>query len=282
MPEEHESLITLTTDFGLKDPFVGIMKGVILSVNPKVGIVDISHKITPQNILEASLVLRDAYRFFPPRTIHVAVVDPGVGSPRRPILIITQRYYFIGPDNGIFTFIYENEEHRVIHITAEHYFLHSEDTTFHGRDIFAPVAGWLSKGIHVDNLGETINDYVRINIPKPKIISSELMEGEIIYIDRFGNLASNISRDDLKAFLKPLSARIQGSETPIVENKNLKIMIKGQEISGINRFYAQSAGKIPAAIINSSGLLEIYIYQGNAEKGLGIQKGEKIGVFVIL
>lgn len=280
MPELHESFITLTTDFGLKDPFVGIMKGVILNVNPKAKIVDISHEIAPQNILEASLILRDAYRFFPPRTIHVVVVDPGVGTPRRPILITTQKYYFIGPDNGIFTFVYENEEHRVIHITADHYFLPSKDSTFHGRDIFAPIAGWLSKGIHIDNFGENINDYVRINIPKPKLINNEILEGEIIYIDRFGNLASNISRDNLKDLLKPVPGQVQESETSIVEGKSLKIMIKGQEITGINKFYAQSAGRIPAAIINSSGLLEIYIYQGNAEKGLGIKKGDKIGVMI--
>lgn len=265
MPEKEEAIITLTTDFGLKDPFVGIMKGVILNINPKVRIVDISHKVSPQNILEASLILRDAYRYFPAKTIHVAVVDPGVGSPRRPILVIAEKHYFIGPDNGIFSFVYENSQ-RVIHITAKHYFLSSEDTTFHGRDIFAPVAGWLSKGISIDNFGETIKDYIKITIPEPVIAGKELVEGEVIYIDGFGNVATNISRNEIKAFTSDPS--------------KLKILIKGIEISGINKYYAQSIDKRPSAIINSSGLLEIYIYQGNAEKELGLKIGEKIGIIV--
>lgn len=265
MPEKDEPFVTLTTDFGLKDPFVGIMKGVILNINHKARIIDISHKVSPQNILEASLILTDAFKFFPLRTIHVAVVDPGVGSPRRPILVVAKKYYFVGPDNGIFSFLYE-DEHRVIHITANHYFLPSEDTTFHGRDIFAPVAGWLSRGISADNFGETIKDYVKITIPKPRIINGELIEGEIIYIDRFGNGVSNISRDEIST-LKSESSR-------------LKILIKGTEILGINKFYAQSMDKGPKAIINSSGLLEIYIYQGNAENVLGLKRGDRVGVMV--
>ncbi|MBI5199760.1 MAG: SAM-dependent chlorinase/fluorinase [Nitrospirae bacterium] len=257
--------ITLTTDFGLKDPFAGIMKGVILNINPEVEIIDISHNVSPQNIIEASLILRDAFKFFPEKTIHVAVVDPGVGSLRKPILVVTPEYYFIGPDNGIFSFAYQ-DEHRVIHITAENYFLKSEDTTFHGRDIFAPVAGWLSKGVTADNFGSTIKDYLKIIFPKPKRISDELIEGEIIYIDNFGNAASNISRKEI------------GDLTS--EPSNLKILIKDKEIKGINMFYAQTFDKGPSAIINSSGLLEIYIYQGNAEKKLGLKRGDKIGVMV--
>lgn len=265
MPEKEESFITLTTDFGLKDPFVGIMKGVILNINPVARIIDISHQVSPQNILEALLILRDVYMFYPIRTIHVAVVDPGVGSPRRPILVVTPKHYFIGPDNGIFSSIYE-DEHMVIHLTAKHYFLKSEDTTFHGKDIFAPVAAWLSKGIHIDNFGEPIEDYVKITIPEPRKISSDLLEGEIIYIDGFGNVVSNISREEVEAFTADLM--------------RAKILIKGKEIHGISQFYAQSINKGPSAIINSSGLLEIYIYQGSAEKEMGIKQGDKVGVMV--
>jgi S-adenosylmethionine hydrolase len=271
MPEQHEYLITLTTDFGHKDPFVGIMKGVILNINPKVRIIDISHEISPQDIIEASIVLRAASKYFPPKTIHVAVVDPGVGGPRRPILVSTQKYYFIGPDNGIFSFAYEND-HRVIHITAGHYLIPSEDSTFHGRDIFAPVAAWLAKGITIDNFGEPIQDYIKISMPKPRQVGDNVLEGEVIYMDRFGNVASNISTEDIRNLLK--------SETLTGEVIGLKIMVKGQMISGINKFYAQAINKGPAAIINSSGLLEIYIYQGNAEIGLGLKRGDKIGVMV--
>jgi S-adenosylmethionine hydrolase len=265
MPEKEESFITLTTDFGLKDPYVGIMKGLILNINPVARIIDISHQVSPQNILEALLILRDVHMFFPIRTIHVAVVDPGVGSPRRPILVVTPKHYFIGPDNGIFSFLYE-ADHMVIHLTAEHYFLKSEDTTFHGRDIFAPVAAWLSKGIHIDNFGESIKDYVKITIPEPRKIGSDLLEGEIIYIDGFGNVVSNISRKEVKSFTSDMT--------------RIKILIKGKEIQGISQFYAQSINNVPSAIINSSGLLEIYIYQGSAEKELGIKKGDKVGLMV--
>ena len=265
MPGRNEPFITLTTDFGLKDPFAGIMKGVILNINPEVRIIDISHNVSPQNIIEASLILRDSFRFFPEKTIHVAVVDPGVGSLRRSILVVTPKYYFIGPDNGIFSFAYE-DEHRVIHITAENYFLKSEDTTFHGRDIFASVAGWLSKGIPTDNFGSAIKDYLKIIFPKPKMISDELIEGEIIYIDNFGNVASNISRKEIGDLIS--------------EPSNLIILIKDKEIKGINMFYAQAFDKGPSAIINSSGILEIYIYKGKVEKEFEIKKGDKIKLTV--
>lgn len=264
MPEQH-SFITLTTDFGSKDPYVGIMKGVILDINPKVTIIDISHEISPQDIIEASIILHSASRYFPPKTIHVAVVDPGVGGPRIPILVSTPKYYFIGPDNGIFSFAYK-EDHRVIHITADHYFLPSDDSTFHGRDIFASVAAWLSKGITINNFGETIQDYIKISIPRPQKIGDNVLEGEVIYIDRFGNVASNISRDKVRTFTS--------------EPSRLRILVKGIEIEGINRFYAQAMDKGPAAIINSSGFLEIYLFQGNAEKALGLKRGNKIRVMV--
>lgn len=263
------TFITLTTDFGYKDPYVGIMKGVILYINPHAGIIDISHGIPPQDIMEASLVLRSSYNYFPNGTIHVAVVDPGVGNNRRPILVSTQYYYFIGPDNGIFSFAFE-ENHKVRHLMATHYFLPSEDSTFDGRDVFAPVAAWLSKGIDAENFGEPIDDYVKMSIPRPEKVADNLLEGEILSIDRFGNVSSNISRKDIKDLLN--------SEGPLGDIPELKIMIKGQEIRGLSRFYAQTFNKGPAAIINSSGLLEIYIYRGNAAKLLELKKGAKIGL----
>lgn len=267
------TFITLTTDFGYKDPYVGILKGVILDINPHAGIIDISHGISPQDIMEASLLLRSSFRYFPHGTIHVAVVDPGVGSNRRPIIISTQHYYFVGPDNGIFSFVYEYaDEPRVLHLNATHYFLPAEDSTFDGRDIFAPIAAWLSKGIDLENFGEPINDYVKIPFPKPKIVGDNILEGEIISIDRFGNASSNILSKDIKDFLK--------SEGSVVDIQGLKIMIKGKEISGLSKFYAQALDKGPSAIINSSGLLEIYIYRGNAAKVFELRKGDKIGLLI--
>lgn len=161
---QHNPIITLTTDFGYRDPFVGIMKGVILNINPSATIIDITHDISPQNILEAALSIEMSFELFPHKTIHVVVVDPGVGSTRRPIFVITDRYYFIGPDNGVFSRIYklQHETLEVMNIKAEHYFMPQRSATFHGRDIFAPAASWLSRGIDISKFGEPINDYVTI------------------------------------------------------------------------------------------------------------------------
>ncbi|MEW6408498.1 MAG: SAM-dependent chlorinase/fluorinase [Nitrospirota bacterium] len=253
-------LITLTTDFGLKDPFVASMKGVILSINPNVDIVDISHEISPQDILEAAFVLASSWRYFPSETIHVAVVDPGVGSSRRPILFYAGKHYFVGPDNGIFTFIYNDQKvESVIHATSCYYFRETVDTTFHGRDIFAPIAAWLSKGIAPDKLGEPIENPVRLPIPSPKIMGDNLLEGEVIYIDRFGNIMTNITKRNLEQF-----------------SEDIKIVIKNKEISGIVDFYAEGEGRGASALINSSGYLEIFIYRGNAKDSLGINIGEKV------
>ncbi len=167
------NLITLTTDFGLKDPFVGMMKGVIYSIKGSVNIVDITHSIEGQDILEGAFVIGYTYKFFPKDTIHVVVVDPGVGSGRRPILVVSSNHYFIGPDNGVFSMVIsENPGTSVIEITEELYFFKGRGTasyiptTFHGRDIFAPVAAWLSRGIAPSQFGHTISDYTRIDIPQ--------------------------------------------------------------------------------------------------------------------
>jgi S-adenosylmethionine hydrolase len=199
-------ILTLTSDFGDKGPFVGIMKGIILGLNSDVHIVDICNHISPQNIVEASLYLSMGYKYFPSGTIHIAVVDPEVGSNRRPILVVTDKHYFIGPDNGIFTYIY-NEPHdilKVLHITAEHYFLSPTGQTFHGRDIFAPIAGWFSRGIDSSSLGKEITDYVTLKVREPKRIMETAMEGEIITIDSFGNAITNFT----KAHLMELFAEV--------------------------------------------------------------------------
>ncbi len=159
--------VTLITDFGTADHYAGTMKGVILNINPDVQIVDICHQIAPYDIFEAAYALVQSYRFFPPDTIHLVVVDPGVGTGRRPILASTGQYRFVAPDNGALSLLFAREENaRVWHITADHYFLNPVSNTFHGRDIFAPVAGWLSKGLQEDKFGEPITDYVRFSSPE--------------------------------------------------------------------------------------------------------------------
>ena len=163
-----DPIITLTTDFGLSDHLVGTMKGVILNINPAAHIVDINHNVAPFDILDGALTIANAYRYFPPRTIHVVIVDPGVGTERRPLLVSGEKQYFIAPDNGVLSTIFERESCTVRHITAEHYFLNPVSPTFHGRDVFAPTAAWLSKAWQTEAFGEEITDYVRFSMPKPK------------------------------------------------------------------------------------------------------------------
>jgi S-adenosyl-L-methionine hydrolase (adenosine-forming) len=263
---EQRPIITLTTDFGYKDPFVGIMKGVILRINPAVTITDICHDISPQNILEAAFALETSYKFFPNKTIHVAVVDPGVGSMRRPILVATDYHYFIGPDNGVFSRIYPlTESLTVIHITAEHYFLSQKSSTFHGRDIFAPAAAWLSRGINIVNFGDPVSDYVTLPIPVPVSPSRNIIEGEIVYTDRFGNLTTNISADKIDG---------PGSGNTV---KPLKILVKGKE-APLKHHYAEVQDKGLYSLINSFGYLELFTNGSNAASDFGLAVGEKVRI----
>jgi S-adenosylmethionine hydrolase len=223
-------VITLTTDFGLKDPFVGVMKGVICRINPSARIIDITHTITPHNIYEAAQVLTMAYKYFPKATTHVAVVDPQVGASRRPILVVTEDFYFVGPDNGLFTPFFKEQESgffKVIHITSSHFFLPLKGPTFHGRDIFAPVAAWLSKGIRSAKFGDTIDDFVRLPIPKPETVNETTVEGSVVHIDNFGNAITNITDGHLSKF------------SPEFSKEKLKILYKDTHIN-FAHYYAEA------------------------------------------
>ena len=192
-------LITLLTDFGSKDYFVASMKGVILTIHPAARIEDVSHHITPHQIDEAAYCLQSCYRTFPEGTIHVVVVDPGVGSHRRPILVKTARYYFVAPDNGVLTPILNLEEDvEIREIGGRQYQLHFPGATFHGRDVFAPAAAWLARGTALSSFGRLVPDPVRMNWPQPRMTARTII-GEIVYIDCFGNLISNISQAQIEA-----------------------------------------------------------------------------------
>jgi S-adenosylmethionine hydrolase len=264
------TIVSLTTDFGNKDSFAGGMKGALLNVNPLAQIVDISHEVGPQDIWEAAFTLKTAYSYFPKGTVHVAVVDPGVGSGRRPILAVTESYYFVGPDNGIFSLIFlEAERLEVYHITASHYFLPDPGPTFHGRHIFAPVAAWLTKGIPPVNFGEKIEDFVKLNVPMSKK-SPNVIDGNIIHIDRFGNLIINITFNDIKS-LFPEGAGIGA----------LSVAVSGKEIKGLSKYYSEAAPGQPGAIINSSGYLEIFLFKQNARTALSAKRGEAVKLAVL-
>ncbi|OGW28679.1 MAG: hypothetical protein A2X56_00630 [Nitrospirae bacterium GWC2_57_13] len=258
-------IITLTTDYGLRDSFAAAMKGVILSVNPHAQIVDLSHDIAPQDIWECAFTLKAAYTSFPRGTVHVAVVDPGVGSGRRPIIVVTESFYFVGPDNGIFSLIYsEAERIRVHHITAGHYYLPNPGPTFHGRDIFAPVAAWITKGIPSGNFGDEITDFVKLNVPVPKKLPDGI-EGHVIHIDRFGNVITNITYADIQELTPDHKA--PGIVTLTFQDK---------QIAGLRKFYAEAQPGEPGIIINSSGLLEIFLYKQNARTALNVKRGDTV------
>lgn len=258
-------IITLTTDFGYKDPFVGIMKGVILGINPFAKIVDITHGISPQNILEAAITIEMSFKSFLGKTIHIVVVDPGVGSARRPILVTTSHYYFIGPDNGVFSQIYKlkDETITVIQLTSDHYFLPNRSTTFHGRDIFAPVAGWLSKGIDSSKFGEKISDYRTISIPAPVISDENVIEGEVIYTDCFGNVTTNIKAELVDEILRK---KITGRH---------KVLFRGRE-APFKSHYAEADDEGLYSLINSFGYLELFVKNGSASSKFDIIVGEKV------
>lgn len=259
------AIITLTSDFGVRDAFGASVKGVILKINPQVQIIDISNEIAPQDVWEAAFTLKSAYSHFPKGSVHLAVVDPGVGSGRRPIIVVTESYYFVGPDNGLFTLIYQEAERlRVHHITASHYFLPNPGPTFHGRDIFAPVAAWLAKGIPSGNFGEEITDYIKLNVPSPKTTASGI-EGHIVHVDRYGNLITNIISKDLQALLG------EGADP-----SSVTISIGSRNIKGLKKFYAEAAPGDPGAVINGNGTIEIFVFKQNARTVLSAKRGDVV------
>lgn len=258
-------IITLTTDFGLIDPYVGMMKGVILSVNPEARMVDISHQVNAGDISHAAGLIKEACKFFPKGTIHVVVIDPGVGGDRRPILIKTEDYFFIGPDNGLFWPIISSYEHvEIIYLTEEAYFLPHISRTFHGRDIFSPVAAHLSLGIDPFKMGSAIADPVKLNLPVPQQ-NRGILTGQVIRVDNFGNMITNIRRQDIEH---------------ISEKSGVVIRVGDLEIKDIHETYADKNEGEVLALIGSSEYLEIAVNLGSACDRLGSDSEKLIGMEV--
>jgi len=196
-------VITITTDFGHQGPFVGVMKGCILTRFAAARIVDLTHEIVVHWPAEAGFWLARAFEYFPTGTVHIAVVDPGVGTARRPLLVAGDTHYFVAPDNGVLSAVYDQSEAvHAFHINAEHYFLNPVSTTFHGRDIFAPTAAWLSKTWQTQSFGEEVEDFVRFAIPKPKATGNTI-KCVVLRVDHFGNLVTNLKPEDAPALVAP-------------------------------------------------------------------------------
>jgi S-adenosylmethionine hydrolase len=259
-------LITLTTDFGLNDHFVGTMKGVILSITPDAEIVDICHAVQAFDILDGALALAQAYSYFPGRTVHLVVVDPGVGSARRPILASSEKYNFVAPDNGVLSLMYAREERlSVRHITADHYFAQEPSNTFHGRDIFAPVAAYLAKGVDQEKFGPEITDFVRFNAPKPKATEPNTLRGVVLKVDRFGNLITNVTPHDAPVLFK--------TGPPA-----FKIIVGKKEVNSICTNYAEGVPGEVFAILGSMGYLEIAANRAAAAQLTGAGKGSEVSI----
>jgi S-adenosyl-L-methionine hydrolase (adenosine-forming) len=257
-------VITLTTDYGTNDHLVGVMKGVILSINPDVQIVDITHGVIPFDVLDGALAIGQAYKYFPPRTIHVVVVDPGVGTTRRPILVASDQHYLVAPDNGVLSSVYDQTEALCAwHITAEHYFRSPVSSTFHGRDIFAPVAAWLSKSWQTSSFGDPVTDFVRFTLPKPKAAGNTL-KGVVLRIDAFGNLITNFTAREVPALA--------------VADGKFTIRAGNAQIRKVLPTFAQGAADEPIGVIGSSGYLEISLNKGNAARTLGMARGAEVTV----
>ncbi len=257
-------LITLLTDFGDRDYFVGSMKGVILTINPQATIVDLSHQIAPHAIEEAAYLLRSCYTSFPEGTIHVAVVDPGVGTARRPLLVTTPRHFFLAPDNGILSYVVD-EENQIEgrEITNRQFRLESAGRTFDGRDLFAPAAAWLTKNHPPSAFGPVVHDVRTFPISKPRWESGTLV-GDIVYVDRFGNLISNFTPVHLKELQE------------VTKRSSPFIRIAGHRIDALVGSYSEGDRETPGALINSNGHLEIFLKEGHASAELKVGRGEFI------
>lgn len=257
-------LITLITDFGIEDTYAGVLKGVILSISPGCSIVDITHHIPPQDVRAACFALSTAYAYFPKGTIHLVIVDPGVGGKRRPLLIETEDYFFIGPDNGVFTAILVKPGIKsVIEITNGEYFLEEVSSTFHGRDIFAPVAAHCANGCPSSRFGTPVSDYVLLDWPQPAVVKPGEAQGTIIHIDRFGNLVTSFSRDYIKQ---------------MTGNRTFRIECAGRIIAQIIQSYSFAQPGELCGVFGSSNYLEISITNGSARDILNVHCGDCVKI----
>ena len=253
------SIITLLTDFGSQDYFVGAMKGAILAINSDASIVDLTHEIPPQDIRAAAFNLLAVYKDFPTGTIHLAVVDPEVGSARRGIIINCAGQFFVGPDNGSFSWICEREGNFcAVHLTNEKFFRHPVSQTFHGRDIFAPVAAAVSNGVALKEFGPAIDDLIQLESLVPKRVDGRVIEATIIHIDRFGNCITNLTRDHFAV--------------------GAKLLVKGRQISSFREFFADRGADQSDlfCLFGSAGFLEIAAQDSSAAKILGAQRGDRV------
>lgn len=259
-PRPSSPLITLLTDFGLKDHFVGVMKGVIAAIAPRARVIDITHEIEPYQLCQARFALAQSWPYFPKRTIHVVVVDPGVGTARRPILVQTANHRFIGPDNGIFSDLLDLPGTKVRHVANTKLFLPNVSATFHGRDIFAPVAAYLAAGVSASRVGPLVTDAIKLPPQRAVQTSERTWTGQIVSIDRFGNLITNLSL----------------AELPDLTRRRFVLQLGSAHLSALAPNYASGLPGQAIAVAGSSGCLEIALNQDSAASRLGLGCGAPV------
>lgn len=258
------NVITLTTDFGLKDYYVSAMKAVMLGIAPEVRLIDVSHDIPSQDIMAGSWVLKNSAMLFPSGTVHTVVIDPGVGTDRAPIALKVEDQYFVGPDNGIFSLLTADHYYSAVRLSKQEYLRDNHSATFHGRDIFAPAAAHLSRGVDLHDLGEPIDELVSYRWMQP-IADRDGLEGTVIHIDKFGNLVTNIPKSLFEE---------------VIAGKKVKIYVGNVILNSVEPTFASVAEGEPVAYIGSAGMLEVGINKGNAEQMLGVQKGAQISLIL--
>lgn len=264
------TVISLLTDFGTQDEYVGVVKGVILGINPDVTIVDLSHAVAPQDVVTAAYLIKSAFCYFPRGSVHVIIVDPGVGSSRRIVAARADGHVFVAPDNGVLSLLFdEKQPEQIVSVTNERWFLQPVSRTFHGRDIFAPVAGHLSLGLDPASLGAPVKgeDLVRLAVSLPAIGTTGCLEGAVVTVDRFGNLVTNIAM----SHLQPLVDR--GGDRGVI------IEVAGRKIRGLAASYAQYPSGGLLAVIGSRNCLEIAVNMGNAAEFLDVKAGTPVHVW---
>lgn len=256
------NIISLTTDFGTHDWFVATMKGVMLGIAPRAIVVDLTHDVSPGEIRGGAFALAAGCQFFPKRTVHLAVVDPGVGSARKAIAVETDNYFFVGPDNGVLSWALRRERVKSIRqLESNEFFRSSVSQTFHGRDIFAPVAAHLSRGIAMDRLGPALTDYVRLDWPQPEVLTG-VVRGEVVYVDRFGNLITNCDAASLAGF----------------GDKSCEVFLGQKRLCPVAPFYGAVQVGRPIAVMGSTGYLEVAVNGASAAERLGLRLGDRVGV----
>lgn len=260
------SVVTLLTDFGRHDHFIASVKGVILGINPHVRFVDISHDIAPHRIEDAAYVLKSAYRYFPEGTIHLSVVDPGVGTRRRALLATSSRYFFLAPDNGLLSYVLEDESGvEVRQVENKQYRLDAEGATFDGRDLFAPCAAWLTRGQQPGSYGRLIQDYVRLPKQKPEL-KAGVLHGRVLYVDHFGNVITSLTPYEIREWRGVMRR----------SDEEAVITVGGHEMQGLAASYSEGTATEPRALVNSNGQVEIFLKEGRASDLLRVGVGDAV------